>query len=179
MALLQPLMETVPPIRKDWVDAAIASVRALGPLYVHTVEAEYNGLLVDMVEALYTSPFRGYQIICKHYDWWLQMPHERFQYLVDPANHVCHVLATHWIAIKQIMTPEHLVNSREKTARDKHTDMGTIRWLKYLNRQLPFEYRQYNWWPVWVEEQLDRLNLLWENPGLKVMNSKRGEEGAG
>ncbi|KAK8094514.1 hypothetical protein PG997_001199, partial [Apiospora hydei] len=141
MGLLQPLMETVPPIRQDWVDAAIGSVRALEPLCVHPVEAEYYVLLVDMVEALYTSPSRGYQIICKHYGWWLQIPHERFQYLIDPANPVCHLLATHWIAIKQIMAPvtekEHLVKPREKAARDQHTDMGTVRWLKYLNRQLP------------------------------------------
>ncbi|KAK7948255.1 uncharacterized protein PG986_009141 [Apiospora aurea] len=160
MALLQPLMETVPPIRQDWVDAAIGSVRALEPLCVHPVETEYYVLLVEMVEALYTSPFRGYQLICKHYGWWLQIPHERFQCLIDPANPVCHLLATHWIAIKQIMAPvtekEHLVKPREKAARDQHTDMGTIRWLKYLNRQLPLGYRVYNWWPVWVEEQLDR-----------------------
>ncbi|KAK8133958.1 hypothetical protein PG984_005970 [Apiospora sp. TS-2023a] len=159
MALLQPLMEMVPPIRKDWVDAARAGVRALQPLCIHPVEVEYHKLLVDMAEALYTSPFRGYQIICKHYGWWLQMPHERFQYLVDPANPVCGLLATHWIAIKQIMAPvtekEHLVNPREKTARDGHTDLGTVRWLKYLNRQLPLAYRDYNWWPVWVEAQLD------------------------
>ncbi|KAK7977569.1 hypothetical protein PG988_005059 [Apiospora saccharicola] len=159
MALLRPLMETVPPIRKDWVDAAIVSVRALEPLCAHPVEVEYHRLLVDMVEALYSSPFRGYQILCKHYGWWLQMPHERFQYLVDPANPVCSLLATHWIAIKQIMAPatekEQLINPREKTARDKHADMGTVRWLKYLNRQLPPAYRDYNWWPVWVEAQLD------------------------
>ncbi|KAK6845123.1 hypothetical protein PG995_015233 [Apiospora arundinis] len=30
MALLQPLMETVPPIRPDWVDAALAGVRGAG-----------------------------------------------------------------------------------------------------------------------------------------------------
>lgn len=59
MALLQPLMETVPPIRNDWADAAIASVRALESLCVQPVEVEYYRLLVDMVEALYTSPFRG------------------------------------------------------------------------------------------------------------------------
>lgn len=59
MALLQPLMETVPPIRPDWVDAALAGVRGLEPLCVHPVETEYHKLLVDMVEALYTSPFRG------------------------------------------------------------------------------------------------------------------------
>ncbi|KAK6825177.1 hypothetical protein PG987_012671 [Apiospora arundinis] len=160
MALLQPLMETVPPIRPDWVDAALAGVRGLEPLCVHPVETEYHKLLVDMVEALYTSPFRGYQIICKHYGWWLQIPHERFQYLIDPTNHVCNLLATHWIAIKQIMAPvtekEHLVNPQERPPRDKHADLGTIRWLKYLNHQLPLEYRGYNRWPVWVEEQLDR-----------------------
>lgn len=87
------------------------------------------------------------------------MPHERFQYLIDPTNPVCGLLATHWIAIKQIMAPvtekEHLVNLRKKTARDRHTDMGTIRWLKYLNRHLPLAYRDYNCWPMWVETQLD------------------------
>lgn len=59
MTLLQPLMETVPPIRQDLVDAAIAGVRALEPICVHPVEIEYYKLLVGMLEALYTSPFRG------------------------------------------------------------------------------------------------------------------------
>lgn len=35
-------------------------------------------------------------------------------------------------------------------------DLGMGRWLKYLNRQVDAEHRQYNGWPMWVEEQLDR-----------------------
>ncbi|KAI1476565.1 hypothetical protein F4774DRAFT_420636 [Daldinia eschscholtzii] len=171
-ALLRPFIEALPPIRRDWVDMAVSSVRGLEPLCVHEVETEYYRLLLDMASALLESAFHAYEILCKQYGWWIQLPHAQFQRLVDEENQTCTLLASHWIAIKQIMAPvtetEHRLRAREprpqpqpqpQEGEDKDNsgmNYGMARWLKYLNRQVDAEHRCYNDWPVWVEEQLDR-----------------------
>ncbi|KAI2634238.1 hypothetical protein GGS26DRAFT_552937 [Hypomontagnella submonticulosa] len=160
--LLRPFIEALPPIRRDWVDGAVAGVRALEPLCADLpVETEYYRYLQEMTEALYTSAYRAYEILCQHYGWWIQMPHDQFQRLVDPENQVATLLASHWIAIKQVMAPitetEQHVRTQQPARREEGSmDLGMGRWLKYLNRQVDAEHRQYNGWPMWVEEQLDR-----------------------
>jgi hypothetical protein len=192
VALLQPHMEKLPPIQRDWTDMAVAAIRNLEPLCQHQVETEYYALLLEMAEASYTSAFQGrhghrhghrhnlllqvvemspandrftaYQALCKHYGWWMQIPHENFQHLINPANDVCTLLASHWIALKQIMATitemEHQCRSagsrRQESRDDGDPDMGMLRWLKHLNRQLGPDYQQYNQWPLWVEAELDR-----------------------
>lgn len=59
MQYLQPLMESIPPIRKDWTDMAVANIAALEPLCKQPVEVEYHQLLAQIAEALYTSSFEG------------------------------------------------------------------------------------------------------------------------
>jgi hypothetical protein len=102
----------------------------------------------------------AYEVLCKHYGWWLQMPHDGFSYLIDPNNPVCTLLASHWIALKQIMATitnaEHRCRAQEKKPKEGDMDQGTIRWLKHLNRQVLPDYQQYNRWPIWVEAQLDQ-----------------------
>ncbi|KAI0096461.1 hypothetical protein F4814DRAFT_129059 [Daldinia grandis] len=164
--LLRPLMEALPPIRRDWADMAVSSIRGLEPLCRHEVETEYCRLLLDMASALSDSAFRAYELLCKHYGWWIQLPHAQFQRLVDPESQTCTLLAAHWIATKLIMAPvtetEHRLRAREPRPQNHHQEgnssmnPGMARWLKYLNRQVDAEHRRYNDWPVWVEEQLDR-----------------------
>ncbi|KAI1805736.1 hypothetical protein F4811DRAFT_560949 [Daldinia bambusicola] len=170
--LLRPFIEALPPIRRDWADMAVSSIRDLEPLCGHEVESEYCRLLLDMATALPESAFHAYEILCKHYGWWIQLPHAQFQRLVDPESQTCTLLAAHWIAVKQIMAPvtetEHRLRAREprhqpqQEGGDENKDnggsmnRGMARWLKYLNRQVDAEHRCYNDWPVWVEEQLDR-----------------------
>lgn len=88
------------------------------------------------------------------------MPHDNFSYLIDPNNPVCTLLASHWISLKQIMATitnvEHRCQAQESQAKEGDIDLGIIRWLKYLNRQVAPDYQQYNRWPIWVEAQLDR-----------------------
>ncbi|KAI1373717.1 hypothetical protein F4677DRAFT_428043 [Hypoxylon crocopeplum] len=157
--LLKPYIEALPPIQAEWVDMAVAGIRGLEPLCGHEVEAEYLGFLVEMAEQLRESSFRAYEALCRHYGWWIMMAHERFQYLIDPGNQTCTLLATHWIALKLIMAPvtetEHKLRAQEPKYRDGDMDQGMARWLRYLNRQVDAEHRRFNAWPVWVEEQLD------------------------
>ncbi|OTA53450.1 hypothetical protein K449DRAFT_390295 [Hypoxylon sp. EC38] len=163
--LLKPFIEAVPLIRRDWVDMAVAGVRALEPLCEDEVTLESWGYILKMAEALYASSFLAYETLCKHYGWWIQIPHERFQRLIDPSSQTCTLLATHWIAIKQIMAPitqvEHKLRAQEPQYKDGgggggDMGLGMGRWLKHLNRQVDAEHQKYNSWPVWVEEQLDR-----------------------
>ncbi|KAI1368973.1 C6 zinc finger protein [Xylaria arbuscula] len=161
MEYLQPLMESIPPIRKDWTNMAVANIAALEPLCKQPVEAEYHQLLTQVAEALYTSSLEAYQKLCKHYGWWMQIPHENFQLLIDGGNQVCLLLASHWIALKQIMATitgaEH--SQRQNPGRkDGDMDLGMVRWLKHINRHIDVDYQQYNQWPLWVEAQLD-INL--------------------
>ncbi|RYO86292.1 hypothetical protein DL764_009031 [Monosporascus ibericus] len=158
-ALLKPLMETIPPIRREWTDMAIASISALQPLCKHQLEVEYCQLLKEWAETLYTSSFQAYLLLSKHYGWWIQIPQESFAYLINPENQVCLLLATHWIALKKIMATitdaENRVNTSSQP-RDGDPDIGMARWLKYLNRQIHDEHREYNHWPMWVETQLEQ-----------------------
>ncbi|RYO86556.1 hypothetical protein DL766_003449 [Monosporascus sp. MC13-8B] len=157
-ALLEPLMETIPPIRREWTDMAVASIAALEPLCKHQVEVEYRRLLKEWAEALYTNSFQAYLLLSKHYGWWIQMPQESFAYLINPENQVCLLLAAHWIALKKIMATitdaENRVNPSSHS-QDGDQDIGMGRWLKYMNKQIDDEHREYNQWPMWVEKQLE------------------------
>ena len=90
----------------------------------------------------------------------MMLPHDKFRRIIDPASQVSTLLATHWIALKQIMA---FVTEVEEGARamapaassDDPVDPGLLRWLKYANRQVDFEHRAYNEWPVWVEERME------------------------
>lgn len=115
----------------------------------------------------------------RHYGWWMQLPYEQFRQIIDLEQPVFLLLATHWIALKQIMTritdvensyADRLVEGREQQQQqqkkestrhassshgDGGMDMGIFRWLKHLNRQVEANYLPYNEWPMWVEAQLD------------------------
>ncbi|KAI1431748.1 C6 zinc finger protein [Xylaria sp. CBS 124048] len=189
MNILQPLMESIPPIREDWTNMAVASIAALEPLCKQQVETEYHQLIADIAKALYSSSYLGsfslslslslslsfmerlwsdhfltyslaYQLLCKHYGWWMQIPHESFQSLIDSDNQVCLLLASHWISLKQIMASitrvEHHKRLQRQNRQDGGMDIGMIRWLKHINRSIDDEHRKYNQWPLWVEAQLER-----------------------
>lgn len=102
----------------------------------------------------------AYKRLCDHYGWWIQLPHEDFAHLVNPNNAVCTLLGSHWIALKQIGATvterEFEARPQEYQEKDEGMDLGMIRWLRYLNRQVEPEYQQYNQWPVWVEAQLKK-----------------------
>ncbi|RYP14987.1 hypothetical protein DL765_005984 [Monosporascus sp. GIB2] len=155
-ALLEPLMETIAPIRREWTDMAVASIAALEPLCKHQVEVEYCQLLKEWAETLYTNSFQAHLLTSALQ---IQIPHESFAYLINPENQVCLLLATHWIALKKIMATITDAESRvnpSSPSQDGDPDIGMGRWLKYLNRQIDDEHREYNQWPMWVEEQLER-----------------------
>lgn len=88
------------------------------------------------------------------------LPHDKFRRVIDPSNQVALLLATHWIALKQIMA---FITDVEDSARamapsassDDPIDPGVLRWLRHSNRRVDAEHRVYNAWPVWVEEQLE------------------------
>ncbi|KAI0472469.1 C6 zinc finger protein [Xylaria cf. heliscus] len=156
---LQPLLEIVPLVQKDWTDMAIASIASLEPLCKQDVEIEYHQLITNIANALYTSSFLAYQLLCKHYGWWMQIPHENFQNLINGENQVCLLLASHWIALKQIMATitgvEHKQRAQQSNRKDGDMDIGIVRWLKHINRHVDMDHQQYNQWPFWVEAQLD------------------------
>ncbi|KAI0445596.1 C6 zinc finger protein [Xylaria telfairii] len=159
LAHLQPLLEIAPLVRKDWTDMAVASMAAFEPLCKQQVEVEYHQLITNIADALYTSSFLAYQMLCQHYGWWMQIPHENFQTLINGENQVCLLLASHWIALKQIMAAitgiEHAQRLQQTSRKDGDMDLGMVRWLKYINRHVDMDHRQYNQWPLWVEAQLD------------------------
>jgi hypothetical protein len=178
--LIAPIMETLPLVHKEWADGALGAIQTLRPLCRQEVEIEYHEILMRWVQQLYTSSWEGerrsgpsaaavraadkvpaYRTLRRHYGWWMMLPHDKFRTIIDPNNQVMLLLASHWIALKQIMafiTDTAERESRTKTPNGKGGDVdpGVIRWLKYVNRQVDDEHQIYNHWPVWVEEQLDR-----------------------
>ncbi|KAI1117540.1 C6 zinc finger protein [Nemania sp. NC0429] len=159
LAIIQPLLESLSPIPRDWTDVAVASIAALKPLCKQQVEIEYHQLITNIASALYNSSFLAYQLLCKHYGWWMQISHDDFQSLIDGENQVMLLLASHWIALKQIMATitgvEHKQRAKRPKPKDGDLDLGMVRWLKHLNRQVDAEHQRYNQWPLWVEAQLD------------------------
>lgn len=92
----------------------------------------------------------------------MQLPHDKFQRVIDPANQVFMLLAAHWISLEQVMAviceTEHLA-AATKTPDKKpgaQATKGNTGWLKFLNGQVDREHAAYNTWPVWVQTQLDR-----------------------
>lgn len=57
--MLQPLIESLPPVRHEWIDMAVANIVALRPLCQLQVQIEYHQLITDVANALYSSPFQG------------------------------------------------------------------------------------------------------------------------
>jgi hypothetical protein len=90
----------------------------------------------------------------------MMLPHEQFRHVIDPSNQVCVLLASHWIALKQIMATITETEWRAGPEAGKKSggdiEIGMIRWLKYLNGLVDAEHVVYNQWPMWVDAQLER-----------------------
>ncbi|GJC82324.1 sterol regulatory element-binding protein ECM22 [Colletotrichum liriopes] len=158
-AVLEPKMADLPLIQKGWADGAVEAIGGLRGLCRDVVEIEYFDLIMEMATKLHTSSWEAYQTLTKHYGWWIQLPHEKFQRIIDMGNQTMVLLASHWIALKQIMAfitnAEH--ECREKAPPQENAiDLGIIRWLGYLNKQVDHEHLIYNQWPLWVESQLNQ-----------------------
>lgn len=180
--LLRPVIEPMTGIDRQWSEAALRAVQNLAPLCVgDEMATAYHALVVQMAEALLVSPMEAYTAMTRHYAWWMQLPQEQFRQVIDLDRQVFVLLATHWIALKQIMTRIHSksdqvsmamsgvssvdgdtselssVKSRDAPSNsgDGSMDPGIIRWLKHLNKQVEPAYRAYNEWPIWVEAELD------------------------
>lgn len=104
----------------------------------------------------------------KHYGWWMLLPHDEFQRIIDSTRQTTVLLASHWIALKQIMA---IITDTEARASKEHhpkggaggdksgdhdVGRGLLRWLQYLNRLVDAEHTAYNVWPLWVEAELAR-----------------------
>jgi hypothetical protein len=160
-ALLEPLMQGLPLIQKGYTDSAVEALTNLKPLCKEDVEVEYHQHLMTIVEKFYVNSWDAYKAYTAQYGWWMLLPHETFQALINPDNQVMMLLHSHWISINEIMTP---ISGQERNVSDKSrseegktdTDPGFARWLKYLNASIDMEHQAYNQWPMWVEEQLDR-----------------------
>ncbi|KAM0463543.1 hypothetical protein ACHAO4_000260 [Trichoderma viride] len=158
--VLAPYMEGLPLIEKGWAEAAIESIANLGPLCTRQVEIEYHEQLMNVSSQLLTNSFEAYKANSRQYGWWMLLPHDSFQELINANNQVVILLHTHWIALSQIMT---FINEQEYEVREKRParqenariDPGFIRWLKHLNARVDYAHQMFNQWPRWVDEKLD------------------------
>ena len=178
---LRPILEKVPLIEHVWAADAVAAIEGLGPLCVNPMETQYHERILDMAKQLQVSSFLGkgassstafaalrprtklavtaYKSMSQHYAWWMMLPHEQFRQVIDSDNQVCILLASHWIALKQIMatiTEAEWRASGEAKKAGNDIEIGIIRWLKYLNGLVDGDHVVYNQWPIWVEAQLER-----------------------
>ncbi|KAK4186574.1 C6 zinc finger protein [Podospora australis] len=162
---LAPYMAEVPLINKDWVDGAVRGLEGMEGLVrveERQVERRYWEMLIAMGRELYVSSWGAYLAMTNHYAWWMMLPHDQFQKITEPGNQVAILLATHWIALKQVMAVITETEDKgaakwpERPPSGNDISVGIIRWLKYLNKMVDVEHLVYNQWPMWVEAQLDR-----------------------
>ncbi|KAK1992450.1 hypothetical protein LX36DRAFT_684890 [Colletotrichum falcatum] len=148
-----------------WADGAVESIAGLRGLCRDVVKMKCFDLIMAMANKLHTSSWEGkslrtfgdagaYQILTRHYCWRIQLPH-----VIDMGNQTMVLLASHWIALKQIMAfttnAEH--ECREKAPLNESViDPGIARGLGHLNRQVDDEHLAYSWWPLWVEGRLEQ-----------------------
>ncbi|KAM0265972.1 hypothetical protein ACHAPA_007331 [Fusarium lateritium] len=154
-ALLEPLMQGLPLIPKGLTDSAMEALTKLELLCTEPVEVEYYQHLLNIVEKLYVNSWDA------QYGWWMLLPHDTFQALIDPDNQVMMLLHAHWVAINEVMSP---ISKQERHVSEKYPrdregkpdlDPGFARWLKHLNANVDLEHQRYNQWPMWVEQQLE------------------------
>jgi len=161
---LEPHMRDLELIEADWTARAARSVEGLRPLVDgvegREVERRYWELLGEMGSMLAVSSWKAYLALTEHYGWWMMLPHEKFQRLVDPSNQVAVLLSAHWVAFEQTMAKICEAEQRAASKMPKRSDAGVstgnVGWLKYLNAQVDLEHLAYNEWPMWVEAQLGR-----------------------
>ncbi|KAF4824717.1 hypothetical protein CGCTS75_v009998 [Colletotrichum tropicale] len=162
-AVLEPKMVNLPLIRQEWADGAVEAIGALRHLCRDEVEIQYYDIIYELACKMHTSSWEAYRMISKHYGWWIQLPHDKFQRVIDMSNITMVLLATHWIAAQLVMASvtkaEHECREKAppKNETDNPEDTGSIvRWLRFLNRQIDHGHLIYNQWPVWVEDQMSR-----------------------
>ncbi|KAK4121808.1 hypothetical protein N657DRAFT_647298 [Parathielavia appendiculata] len=165
---LQPHMEGLPLIDAGWTEQAVRSIEGLRALVEgvegREVERRYWELIMDIGRMLSVSSWKAYVALTDFYTWWMMLPHDKFQSLVDPGNQVAILLATHWISLEQIMATigEAELKAAAKLpapaqpGRASTGNLGHLGWLRYLNAQVDAEHHAYNQWPMWVEEQRKR-----------------------
>ncbi|KAJ4307141.1 hypothetical protein N0V88_000518 [Collariella sp. IMI 366227] len=125
----------------------------------------YQSVLLPDGMAEYMTFIRGVVIVAIQmylYKWWMMLPHDKFQRLVDPTNQAIVLLSTHWIAMEQIMAT--ITEAERKGAVKMPTgkqlegsvSLGSIGWLSWLNAQVDADHLMYNQWPMWVQAQLEK-----------------------
>ncbi|KAE9573813.1 hypothetical protein CGMCC3_g10091 [Colletotrichum fructicola] len=135
-AVLEPKMVNLPLIRQEWADGAVEAIGALRHLCRDEVEIQYYDIIYELACKMHTSSWEAYRMISKHYGWWIQLPHVKFQRVIDMSNMTMVLLATHWIAAQLVMASvtkaEHECREKAppKTETDNPEDTGSIvRWL--------------------------------------------------
>lgn len=111
----------------------------------------------------------AYVALTEHYAWWMMLPHDKFQPLVDPGNQVAALLAAHWIALEQIMcviceAEQKGAAKTNKSSSGAGAGSGNLAWLRHLNAQVDAEHRRYNGFPMWVEAQMVRDRTFFRKP---------------
>jgi hypothetical protein len=112
----------------------------------------------------------AYQKLSAFYGWLMTMSYEDFQHLVTLSNPVCTLLASHWVALGLIMSSimEAELSIDYKSQEDVYgkTEEAFARWQRYLNRQVDQNHQSYNWWPLWVENQLHPNRTVFNRRGV-------------
>ena len=103
--------------------------------------------------------------------WWISLPHASFQAVIDPGSQTMALLASHWIALQQIMasvTVAHARLRKKEPEKRGSIEEGLTRWLRYLNGRIDGGHTGFNRWPMWVQVQLERDMFYFDKPRPKV-----------
>ncbi|TVY40685.1 hypothetical protein LOCC1_G007685 [Lachnellula occidentalis] len=140
------------------VRAALRSPDEVALLCRTELEKGVYGMLLGTERALVTSSRDAYMELRKFYvAFSYHMSHRDFKEFTNPANQICQLLQSHFLALQLTMTP---VTNNEWVEKDRMTKHGvTSRWFGALRRDIPEDMKGYYEWPMWVEKEVkhDRL----------------------
>lgn len=151
------------------LDAALASIDAVGPLCVSDLELEYHQRLEESVRLAYNSPGEGmclgslkseaaisdknvlaYKSFTALYGWPGRWSQESFQAFISPDNRVAQVLLAHFLVIQVVLGP--ILIYERLGCEQVFAPSAMLTWLDNIQKTVGDAFQPYLEWPMAVVE---------------------------
>ncbi|KAK8142800.1 hypothetical protein G3M48_008208 [Beauveria asiatica] len=101
-------LQEVPPLHKPWIGSGEALLEMLKMICADNLQLVYVDNLKKVLQYSkvdsFKDSFKMYTRIMGHFIWWQSRPFGDFQRIVDLADQVNILLATHWVALMMAMS---------------------------------------------------------------------------
>ncbi|EON69106.1 hypothetical protein W97_08292 [Coniosporium apollinis CBS 100218] len=132
------------------LDAALASIDAVGALCVSDLELEYHQRLEESVRLAYNSPGEAYKSFTALYGWPGRWSQESFQAFISPDNRVAQVLLAHFLVIQVVLGP--ILIYERLGCEQVFAPSAMLNWLDNIQKTVGDAFQPYLEWPIAVSE---------------------------